>query len=888
MAITKVIGAFPPAPNSSDTPEDFNSKADAFVSHQAGTYVPDVNELSQEMNAQTTANNQIQTDTEQIKTDTQAIKDSAVSETTAIKNEAITAQVGAEQAESNARISEVNAKESADKAEAVVIPTEATYTFDDIDGLNELQNFANFNAYGLTKREDDRYLVTDIPNLLTDQVKDSVRLQDGLVERSGAVTTTMPLAPFDPASTDELLDDKVNGVTTQTNHTKGDIVVTGNELVTNGTFDTDIANWDADGDLGAFQSWDTNSILLSGATVAAKQTFTGIVGLEVSITFTITEGTSQGRVQCGDSSNNSRDLDTQLLPSGTYTYTYVQQFSSRVIRLLTDGSGDVHFDNVSITAVEDTYQAIADTTSGDLLTDTAKFQTIPDVTRQDVIAISKSGYKTYKGLAYHDELVSTDDIATSQGFSKLGNGLYNDGIDDVTIVGLRSVLNAGGYHPVYNSFGTSAFRITGSTVGNWYASPFSYLSSKFETLTPSTSTAGSKGYHPDYGAIGQTNGRPDSRFYDKVYSDGYGGVIEVATYTDSCIDLDVEATKLLSVGGLERGVSFAQTFGILGGNIAYKAGDDTVAIYMTNVSHYTIGEFLAVTYFNGTTYTEDRHCEVVGVSATYITIASAILGAGSGTTTRDDIRNYIIRQTPNSLLSQNNKLSTDVICDPANYPQDWKNHLASGKSIDFNPLLVGEEGEDYIPDDSTVAKHSDKMTTSLVFISSPDSGASWSTNAKYIDSMTNKVSYRYTAGTVNISPYTSQNKPLAETQPTAVIKVLPKAVASNSHDITLGAMVQNVITGKVSVSDSANSLESRTLENVELKAGVIHTVPSHNTITLNADVSPASKWFVSEVELANREIGVGVFGADTSTDKTGTTFTDLSKAYVRRTGVFRA
>lgn len=43
MAITEIITAFPDAPNSSDTPEDFNSKADAFVAHQADSYVGEVN-----------------------------------------------------------------------------------------------------------------------------------------------------------------------------------------------------------------------------------------------------------------------------------------------------------------------------------------------------------------------------------------------------------------------------------------------------------------------------------------------------------------------------------------------------------------------------------------------------------------------------------------------------------------------------------------------------------------------------------------------------------------------------------------------------------------------------------------------------------------------------
>jgi hypothetical protein len=42
-------------------------------------------------------------------------------------------------------------------------------------------------------------------------------------------------------------------------------------------------------------------------------------------------------------------------------------------------------------------------------------------------------------------------------------------------------------------------------------------------------------------------------------------------------------------------------------------------------------------------------------------------------------------------------LHTDIIGNPANYPQVWKDALAGGGSIAGTPLLVGENGEDYIP-----------------------------------------------------------------------------------------------------------------------------------------------------------------------------------------------
>ena len=50
--ITQVISTFPPAPDSqTDTPTEFNAKADAFVGHQSGTYVPEVNTWKDQANA---------------------------------------------------------------------------------------------------------------------------------------------------------------------------------------------------------------------------------------------------------------------------------------------------------------------------------------------------------------------------------------------------------------------------------------------------------------------------------------------------------------------------------------------------------------------------------------------------------------------------------------------------------------------------------------------------------------------------------------------------------------------------------------------------------------------------------------------------------------------
>ena len=65
--ITQNISTFPPAPDSgSDTPTEFNAKADAFVNHQSGVYVGEVNNWSAQANSLKSDMNQIKSDVDNI------------------------------------------------------------------------------------------------------------------------------------------------------------------------------------------------------------------------------------------------------------------------------------------------------------------------------------------------------------------------------------------------------------------------------------------------------------------------------------------------------------------------------------------------------------------------------------------------------------------------------------------------------------------------------------------------------------------------------------------------------------------------------------------------------------------------------------------------------
>jgi len=242
----------------------------------------------------------------------------------------------------------------------------------------------------------------------------------------------LPLAPFDPLSTDELLDDKLNGVTTQIDHAKGDIVVTGNELVEPNNFILDATvtdNLD-----GSYTITNAGSGLQVINNIADKSKLVDKETYKVSYSITaITSGSISFNVW---GSGALQEPSNAEVGDYTYIHTVDTSVTNNGLGFYTCGTATLTISNISFTKVDDTYQAITNTTAGDLLTDTNKFQTIDYVTRQDVVLVTKTGYKTVKGLHYFGDDVSNDAIASAYQMSKLGNGLYHDGTEEVVISGL--------------------------------------------------------------------------------------------------------------------------------------------------------------------------------------------------------------------------------------------------------------------------------------------------------------------------------------------------------------------------------------------------------------------------------------------------------------------
>ena len=801
---------------------------------------------------------------------------------------------------------------------------------------------------------------------------------------------TLPVAPFttsNATNTDELLDDSVNGLTTQYAHNKGDIVVAGSELVTNGTFDTDTDWVHVDSAISGGQLTTTST---ANSFSYGYQLQTLVAGEEYIITGTLVSETGNAALYIRDLDSASYNLSTDLsVGEFTYTFTPTTSGANRMrIQLACTTTGIAVFDNISVTlkdsikqATEDTadmydvdmavtgdidlvtgdiykynggatagavggfYERVGGTTVVDVslldMTLTTAwtylgtattmslqnpyFQRLDKVTRQDVILLTKTGYKTVKGIHYFGETYSNNDVATAYGWSKLGNNLYHDGVEEVIIVGVRGTLNAGAYHPVYNEFGC---RLHGRD-GAQTASDFWYTATALNT----TSTYKAMVNYTTGGDI-EITGRPDLRYYDKVYLASQGGIAPSALpyagkLEDIMFDKAVQS-DIAGGSGLQEGVEIA----FYGDFVSNLSSSQSTALdgtprsrIQSNIDAFGIGTN-KILYAN----IDFSRCYIEADSGRYYS-AYAIQTDNTPNTTiwlyRDDVHNggtnddysvdtyNIIRMDKQpALLTRKSATHTDIIGDPANYPSDWLSHLASGKSIGFaNALLVDDSGNEIDVDLNTLSWKLSKKSKLVSSVTRQKDDNSWENVSATLNSINNKTVESlglYAARKPMLIPYTAANQTAPQTDPQKVVKAYPQTIASNSHSIYKGGLLTNACTGKVSVGNGTNGLESRVLENVivgtydyMIQIGDVPTVnvgdiilidkefdnvteytigvanvsfsgielaatnsltwldlqgnlplPTHNTINLDNSDSPASKSIPALVEFDNGEYGV--------------------------------
>ena len=175
-------------------------------------------------------------------------------------------------------------------------------------------------------------------------------------------------------------------------------------------------------------------------------------------TFMVTNG-----VRLGDGIVERTDTEIIVLPEAPFAATSTDE-------LLASGdttASDHTAGDIVVCGDDRIFQAKEDTTAGELVT-SSKYQKIDQITRQDIIAISETGYVSYVGVDTCDDLYfKQDSIANMRSWSILAEGLYSDGTQELVAPFVVLRRNSGIFDERWNSYGT-ATNTSGSLVTSVY------------------------------------------------------------------------------------------------------------------------------------------------------------------------------------------------------------------------------------------------------------------------------------------------------------------------------------------------------------------------------------------------------------------------------------
>ncbi|MCW4013967.1 MAG: hypothetical protein NWF07_13420, partial [Candidatus Bathyarchaeota archaeon] len=364
------------------------------------------------------------------------------------------------------------------------------------------------------------------------------------------------------------------------------------------------------------------------------------------------------------------------------------------------------------------WQNVSDTFSSTLL----YYNTSNYVTPKGSLSSVSSDFKT--GVTYplfyangRTEVVNNEigSFKTQDNYTTQSNVAYK-GLCFALPIGLVSRRNQGAFHNVFNPNGCNRIKQESSTSGSsWYVS--------LATLLTSTAECFSVLPDIDYGAIASTStsGRPDNKRYDAIYESDVLDLRSSAHKVDLQRTLDREFNR--GVAGEIRGWEKQWKFTEVATQLSTNAGSHAVNV----LGDYSVGDLAsAVDMTTGVWLFKNQ--VITGVSAgVSITVDGPVFVRTIG---------HEVAISAGKLIGSKELLHCDIIGDPANYPSEWLTNGVFG-----TPLLVGESGENLIPDGTSKEfKLSRKCKESVLVLYSTDSGVTWSTTTtwdSYLEGSTN-------------------------------------------------------------------------------------------------------------------------------------------------------
>jgi len=515
-------------------------------------------------------------------------------------------------------------------------------------------------------------------------------------------------------------------------------------------------------------------------------------------------------------------------------------------------------------------------TYGNYWTEMSHFETRDYVSNQYLVMIDDLGIIQKEVLINDVDKTNYWKAPELNGWNKLENGLYSKGDSIATPIGIWQTLNNGAYHPVYNPFGTAKYRIENVGYYSWYQSSFPTTDSISDLMLLASGT-GTGFTGGDY-TSGQS-GRPDNKYSDIVYEDQFIPLLHSAEYDDETVE-ESRNRLINNDKGVDCSIATYQGKNDSGTDGLISIRKDSLPLDWTKES-IPLGTKIQ-TNRGFASYVNSYGAE----DSTYIRLNMSTPIDVDGT-------EYVYIPILFPILSYGTKLSADVIGDPSNYPQDWKDVLVSSKPIvGLNPLLVGQDGSNYIPDNTlTYYTNSEKQIDDwLIYLTSDDSGISWGdatsiANTRF-DAVGNNTFMTHAIGRIALLNYASKNPTLNLSEPLQIVSVDTQAVASNSHSIYKGNML---VEGDIQVG-SGVGIESRSVENNILIDEFIN--PTHSIINLDNTSNGHKHLIAKAVDSDNMVYDVAIteelvwdYDKDTASEfvsilGSNTTFTEGDKYYI--------
>jgi hypothetical protein len=458
---------------------------------------------------------------------------------------------------------------------------------------------------------------------------------------------------------------------------------------------------------------------------------------------------------------------------------------------------------------------------------------------------------------------STGDLATSSNLwfvdsiysGKQKGVFYNIASNTYALpIALVQRRNQGLYHPVYNPLGTAK----ASDDKYWYDTSVSFTSivdcftvSKLQSGDINTSKSG----------------RPDDLYYDEINE---RDITDLRLDAKKTPNLDKAQQDLIS--GQLRGqegewrtqkyttalMQSVLTTSTIDGTGAYliaeNLGSDIVYIpdELNNSGTYTL--------FNETkTYIKDDDGKFIRVArytgydsvATTNTLGNDENASPSyGSFTQSNSYDFYISYKTTA-KSNNTLLHCDIIGDPDNYPQSWKDNGVAGI-----PLLVGENGEDYLPNGARDTwKLSKKADSILLALRSTDNGSTWTSFTPTFTASSNTL-------TLTDEPINNLVMVFYETKAKLIDYANNDNILDNQLSRVYGTMrdwanhnISHHLINKVQTLTSSTPSTlfvdiPHSYTNITETSGVNTSLntssdyaPTHNTINLNGQDIPAIKLF---------------------------------------------